>query len=96
MPACVDLGFVLGECLVTQSPPFISAIPFCSVFPSVVQYFCCLAFHANGLFLACLFQNTQVTEAWNKIAESFKCTAIEGKMHINELHLHYCMGEGGV
>lgn len=27
-----------------------------------------------------LSQNTQVTEAWNKIAQSFKCTAIEGKL----------------
>jgi methionine aminopeptidase len=24
-------------------------------------------------------QNSKVTEAWNKIAQSFKCTAIEGE-----------------
>lgn len=40
-----------------------------------------------------MFQNTQVTEAWNKIAESFKCTAIEGKMYTNERYMHYYMTE---
>lgn len=44
-------------------------------------------------YFTCLFQNTQVTEAWNKIAESFKCTAIEGKMHADDLYVHCYMKE---
>lgn len=30
-------------------------------------------------YLALYLQNTQVTEAWNKVAHSFNCTPIEGK-----------------
>ncbi|KAI5095971.1 proliferation-associated 2G4-like [Silurus meridionalis] len=37
-------------------------------------------------------QNTQVTEAWNKIAESFKCTAIEGMLS-HQLKQHIIDGE---
>jgi len=35
-------------------------------------------------FIICfsVSQNTQVTEAWNKIAQSFKCMAIEGELNI--------------
>ena len=32
-------------------------------------------------------QNTQVTEAWNKIAQSFKCSPIEGECPIKWLCL---------
>uniref|UniRef100_A0A8C9W5P9 Proliferation-associated 2G4 n=1 Tax=Scleropages formosus TaxID=113540 RepID=A0A8C9W5P9_SCLFO len=37
-------------------------------------------------------QNTQVTEAWNKIAQSFKCTAIEGMLS-HQLKQHVIDGE---
>ncbi|XP_062397229.1 proliferation-associated protein 2G4b [Sardina pilchardus] len=37
-------------------------------------------------------QNSQVTEAWNKIAESFKCTAIEGMLS-HQLKQHVIDGE---
>ncbi|KAG5282524.1 hypothetical protein AALO_G00056990 [Alosa alosa] len=37
-------------------------------------------------------QNTQVTEAWTKIAESFKCTAIEGMLS-HQLKQHVIDGE---
>lgn len=37
-------------------------------------------------------QNTQVTEAWNKIAESFKCSAIEGMLS-HQLKQHVIDGE---
>ncbi|KAA0707114.1 Proliferation-associated protein 2G4 [Triplophysa tibetana] len=37
-------------------------------------------------------QNTQVTDAWNKIAESFKCTAIEGMLS-HQLKQHVIDGE---
>ncbi|XP_062872147.1 proliferation-associated protein 2G4b [Trichomycterus rosablanca] len=37
-------------------------------------------------------QNTQVTEAWNKIAESFKCTPIEGMLSY-QLKQHITDGE---
>ncbi|XP_036389744.1 proliferation-associated protein 2G4 [Megalops cyprinoides] len=37
-------------------------------------------------------QNTQVTEAWNKIARSFKCTAIEGMLS-HQLKQHVIDGE---
>lgn len=30
-------------------------------------------------YLVLYFQNTQVTEAWNKVAHSFNCTPIEGE-----------------
>lgn len=38
----------------------------------------------NGIHDLCVLyflvsQNAQVTEAWNKIAQSFKCSAIEGE-----------------
>lgn len=38
----------------------------------------------NGICDSCVLyfpvsQNAQVTEAWNKIAHSFKCSAIEGE-----------------
>lgn len=38
----------------------------------------------NGIHDSCVLyflvsQNAQVTEAWNKIAQSFKCSAIEGE-----------------
>lgn len=38
----------------------------------------CTAACENDAFFS-VSQNTQVTEAWNKIAQSFKCTPIEGK-----------------
>ncbi|XP_031421666.1 proliferation-associated protein 2G4b isoform X2 [Clupea harengus] len=37
-------------------------------------------------------QNSQVTEAWNKIAESFKCTAIEGMLS-HQLKQHVIDGD---
>uniref|UniRef100_A0A669ETG9 Proliferation-associated 2G4, a n=2 Tax=Oreochromis TaxID=8139 RepID=A0A669ETG9_ORENI len=37
-------------------------------------------------------QNTQVTEAWNKIAQSFKCTPIEGMLS-HQLKQHVIDGE---
>uniref|UniRef100_A0A3P8ZR16 Peptidase M24 domain-containing protein n=1 Tax=Esox lucius TaxID=8010 RepID=A0A3P8ZR16_ESOLU len=37
-------------------------------------------------------QNSQVTEAWNKIAKSFKCTAIEGMLS-HQLKQHVIDGE---
>lgn len=37
-------------------------------------------------------QNTQVTEAWNKIAQSFKCTAVEGMLS-HQLKQHVIDGE---
>jgi len=37
-------------------------------------------------------QNSQVTEAWNKIAESFKCSAIEGMLS-HQLKQHVIDGE---
>uniref|UniRef100_A0A3P9IQJ9 Proliferation-associated 2G4, a n=1 Tax=Oryzias latipes TaxID=8090 RepID=A0A3P9IQJ9_ORYLA len=37
-------------------------------------------------------QNTQVTEAWNKIAQSFKCTPIEGMLS-HQLKQHIIDGE---
>ncbi|XP_055044823.2 proliferation-associated protein 2G4b [Misgurnus anguillicaudatus] len=37
-------------------------------------------------------QNSQVTEAWNKIAQSFKCTAIEGMLS-HQLKQHVIDGE---
>ncbi|KAL2104275.1 hypothetical protein ACEWY4_001143 [Coilia grayii] len=37
-------------------------------------------------------QNSQVTDAWNKIAESFKCTAIEGMLS-HQLKQHVIDGE---
>ncbi|KAG5837947.1 hypothetical protein ANANG_G00218510 [Anguilla anguilla] len=37
-------------------------------------------------------QNTQVTEAWNKIAKSYKCTAIEGMLS-HQLKQHVIDGE---
>ncbi|XP_061112593.1 proliferation-associated protein 2G4-like isoform X2 [Conger conger] len=37
-------------------------------------------------------QNTQVTEAWNKIARSYKCTAIEGMLS-HQLKQHVIDGE---
>ncbi|KAG9340240.1 hypothetical protein JZ751_021681 [Albula glossodonta] len=41
---------------------------------------------------AALRLNTQVTEAWNKIARSFKCTAIEGMLS-HQLKQHVIDGE---
>ncbi len=51
-----------------------------------------VCFSCKVFFLFCLphlpLKNTQVTEAWNKIAQSFKCNPIEG-----ELWLLYHLGK---
>lgn len=36
-------------------------------------------YFVSEILSMCLHKNTQVTEAWNKIAQSFKCSPIEGE-----------------
>lgn len=78
----VDLGFDLYDHSDTQRPTFISIL-FSHLYSlqksNILSVH--LPSHTDGLFLVWLLQNTQVTEAWNKIAESFKCTPIEGNIH---------------
>uniref|UniRef100_A0A673M7T3 Proliferation-associated protein 2G4-like n=1 Tax=Sinocyclocheilus rhinocerous TaxID=307959 RepID=A0A673M7T3_9TELE len=57
----------------------------------VVEVHLTLLDRINHLFF-CFSQNTQVTEAWNKIAQSFKCMAIEGMLS-HQLKQHIIDGE---